>query len=127
MREMSDIMRDINVCKDSNATVVLSASELISVFKSVLISYTGIDLDELGVYTIIKYSNNRLHITLDTELLRETNPYSYIDMIQNIKKVFSPYIFTVNTAIDVNILINELFSGYDLYRINEDMTIEIYY
>jgi hypothetical protein len=127
MREMSDILRDINVCKDSNATVVLSASELISVFKSVLISYTGIDLDELGVYTIIKYSNNRLHITLDTELLRETNPYSYIDMIQNIKKVFSPYIFTVNTAIDVNILINELFSGYDLYRINEDMTIEIYY
>lgn len=120
-------MRDINVCKDSNATVVLSASELISVFKSVLISYTDIDLDELGVYTLIKYSNNRLHITLDTELLRETNPCSYIDMVQNIKKVFSPYIFTVNTAIDVNILINELFSGYELYRINEDMTIEIYY
>lgn len=120
-------MREFNMEGTSNAIISLTALELMSVFKSVLREETNIDLDLLGVFTLIKYSNNRLCITLDTEELRENRPCFYLDMIHNIKKIFSPYIFTVNTAIDINILINKLFSGYEYYTINEDMTIKIYY
>jgi hypothetical protein len=120
-------MRESNMKEVSNAIISLTALELISVFKSVLKEETNIDLDTLGVFALVKYSNNRLCITLDTEELRENRPCFYLDMIHNIKKVFSPYIFTVNTAIDINILINKLFSGYEYYTINKDMTIKIYY
>jgi hypothetical protein len=119
-------MRDLSI-EVIEPTLVLTATEIISIFKSVLIECADIDLDKLEVYSIIKYSNNRLHITLDMDLLRENSAYLYYDTIQIIKKMFSPYIFTVNTALDVNILINKLFTGYEYYRINEDMTIEIYY
>ena len=121
------MMKNLIIEQLSEATVSLTALELMSIFKSVLLENLNIDLDKLNVISLIKYSNNRLHITLDTEELRNTNPVLYLDMIHNIKKIFSPYIFTVNTAIDVNILINKLFSGYDYYSINEDMIIEIYY
>lgn len=112
---------------DSNATLVLSISELISILKSVLIDKLNIDLDELDVSVIAKYSNNRLHMAFDADLLRRKALVDYIQFIEDIKKVFSPYIFTINTAIDVNILINKLFSGFDYYKINTDMSIEIYY
>lgn len=119
-------MRELSI-EIAEPTLVLTTIEIISIFKSVLIDCANIDLDELEVYPITKYSNNRLHITLDMDLLRENSAYLYYDTIQIIKKIFSPYIFTVNTALDINILINKLFTGYEYYRINEDMTIEIYY
>lgn len=122
-------MREYNVglqC-EPEATIVLTVSELISVFKNVLIDSIGLDLDELNIIPIVKFSNNRLHLTLDADSLRDISCYKYFSFIENIKRVFGPYIFTVNTAIETNILINSLFSGFDYYRINEDMTIEIYY
>lgn len=112
---------------NSEATIVLSITELISILKAVLMDHLNIDLDELEVTVLAKYSDNRLYMTLDTELLREKSMYEYIQLVQDIKRIFSPYIFVVNTAIDTNILINKLFAGYDYYRINEDMSIEIYY
>lgn len=119
-------MRELNI-NNTEATVSLTISELITVFKSVLIDRLDIDLDKLDVTVLAKYSNNRLHMTLDADLLRERNRFQYIQFVQDIKRAFDPYIFTVNTAIDTNILINKLFSGFDYYRINEDMTVEIYY
>ena len=111
-----------------NETVVkLTVSELISILKSVVLDKLNLDLDDLDISVISKFSNNRLHMTLDTELLRDKSVSEYLQFVQDMKRIFSPYIFTVNTAIDSNILINKLFAGYDYYRINEDMTIEIYY
>lgn len=118
-------MREFNM--NTNATIVLTVSELISILKSVLIDRLDIDLDDLNVTVLAKYSNNRLHMTLCADLLRETNMLQYVQLIQDMKKIFGPYIFTVSTAIETNILINKLFAGYDFYRINEDMTIEINY
>lgn len=120
-------MRNYNVKHDSDATVVLSISELISILKAISKNEYNIDFDELDINVIAKYSNNRLHMTLDTELLRNRSMCDYIQFVKDMKKFFGPYIFTVNTAIDTNILINKLFSGYELYRITEDMMIEIYY
>lgn len=119
-------MKDLYI-EVAEPTILLTATEIISIFKSVLIDSANIDLDKLGVYTIIKYFNNRLHITLDMDELRNKNSYLYYETVHIIKRLFSPYIFTVNTALDVNILINKLFSGYEYYKINEDATIEIYY
>ncbi len=119
-------MRELNV-NESNATIVLSASELISILKSVLIDRLNIDLDKLEITVLYKYLNNRLYITLDTELLRNKSMVYYAQFVHDMKKKFDPYIFTVNTAIDINILINKLFAGYSFYKINEDMAIEIYY
>lgn len=119
-------MREFTL-NNSEATVVLSVTDLISILKAILMDHLNIDLDELEVTVLAKYSNNRLHMTLDTESLREKSMYEYIQLVQDIKRIFGPYIFTVNTAIDTNILINKLFAGYDYYRINEDMNIEIYY
>lgn len=119
-------MRELNI-NNTEATIVLTVTELISIFKVVLIDRLNIDLDELDVIVLTKYFNNRLYMTLDADLLREKNRFEYFQLIQDIKRAFDPYIFTVNTAIDTNILINKLFSGFDYYRINEDMTIEIYY
>ena len=111
-----------------NETVVkLTVSELISILKSVVLDRLNLDLDDLDISVISKFSNNRLHMTLDTELLRDKSISEYLQFVQDIKRIFGPYIFIVNTAIDSNILINKLFAGYDYYRINEDMTIEIYY
>lgn len=107
--------------------VQLTVPELISILKSVLIDRLNVDLDELDVSVIYKYINNRLIMTLDTELLRNKSVSQYLQFVQDVKRVFGSYIFTVNTAIDVNILINKLFAGYEYYRINENMTIEIYY
>lgn len=118
-------MIELNIINEP--TVKLTISEFISVFKSVLIDSLNIDLDILEVTVVAKYSNNRLHMALDTELLRESSTTSYLYLIQDIKRVFGPHIFTLGTSIDTNILINKIFSGYDCYRINEDMTIEIYY
>ncbi len=120
-------MRNYNMKYESDATVVLSISELISILKTVLIDNLNIDLDKLEVDVIAKYSNNRLHMTLCADLLRRTDILQYVQMVQDIKKFFGPSIFTVSTAIDTNILISKLFSGYDLCRITEDMIIEIYY
>lgn len=119
-------MREFTL-NNSEATVVLSVTDLISILKAILMDHLNIDLDELEVTVLAKYSNNRLHMTLDTESLREKSMYEYIQLVQDIKRIFGSYIFTVNTAIDTNILINKLFAGYDYYRINEDMNIEIYY
>ena len=118
-------MREFNM--NTNTTIVLTVSELISILKSVLIDRLDIDLDDLNVTVLAKYSNNRLHMTLCTDLLRQANILQYVQLIQNMKKFFGPSIFTVSTAIETNILINKLFAGYDFYRINEDMTIEINY
>lgn len=118
-------MRNFNT--NTNTTIVLTVSELISILKSVLIDRLDIDLDDLNVTVLAKYSNNRLHMTLCADLLRETNILQYVQLIQDMKKFFGPYIFTVSTAIETNILINKLFAGYEFYRINEDMTIEINY
>ena len=107
--------------------VQLTVPELISILKSVLMDRLNVDLDKLDINVIYKYINNRLMITLDTEVLRNKSASQYLQFIQDMKRVFGPYIFTVNTAIDVNILINKLFAGYEYYRINENMTIEIYY
>lgn len=107
--------------------VQLTVPELISILKSVLMDRLNIDLDELNVSVIYKYINNRLIMTLDADLLRDKSVSQYLQFVQDVKKVFGSYIFTVNTAIDVNILINKLFAGYEYYRINENMTIEIYY
>lgn len=117
-------MRELNI---NNNIVVLTVPELISILKSVLIDRLDIDLDELDITVIYKYTNNRLHITLDADILRNKSRYQYIQFIQDVKKVIDPFIFTVNTAIDVNILINKLFSGFDYYQIDEDMMIKIYY
>ena len=118
-------MREFNM--NTNTTIVLTVSELISILKSVLIDRLDIDLDDLNVTVLAKYSNNRLHMTLCADLLRKTNILQYTQLIQDMKKFFGPSIFTVSTAIETNILINKLFAGYDFYRINEDMTIEINY
>ena len=118
-------MREFNM--NTNTTIVLTVSELISILKSVLIDRLDIDLDDLNVTVLAKYSNNRLHMTLCADLLRKTNILQYVQLIQDMKKFFGPSIFTVSTAIETNILINKLFAGYDFYRINEDMTIEINY
>lgn len=118
-------MREFNM--NTNTTIVLTISELISILKSVLIDRLDIDLDDLNVTVLAKYSNNRLHMTLCADLLRQTNILQYVQLIQDMKKFFGPSIFTVSTAIETNILINKLFAGYDFYRINEDMTIEINY
>ena len=107
--------------------VQLTVPELISILKSVLMDRLNINLDELNVSVIYKYINNRLIMTLDADLLRDKSVSQYLQFVQDVKKVFGSYIFTVNTAIDVNILINKLFAGYEYYRINENMTIEIYY
>jgi hypothetical protein len=107
--------------------VQLTVPELISILKSVLMDRLNVDLDKLDINVIYKYINNRLMITLDTEVLRDKSASQYLQFIQDMKRVFGPYIFTVNTAIDVNILINKLFAGYEYYRINENTTIEIYY
>ena len=119
-------MRDINI-NNTNATIVITVPELISILKSVLIDRINVDLDELNVIVLAKYSNNRLHITLDADSLRRESMSQYYQLIQNVKRIFSPYIFTVGTAIETNILINKLFAGFDYYKINQDMTIEIYY
>lgn len=113
--------------KKNEPVIKLTTSELVSIFKSILLDRLDIDLEELDVNVIVKYSNNRLHMTLGTDLLRRTNIVQYVQLIQDMKKFFGPAIFTVSTAIDSNILINKLFAGYDYYRINEDITIEIYY
>ena len=118
-------MRELNV--NNEAIVTLTVPELISILKDVLIDRRNIDLDALNITVIYKYSNNRLHITLDADLLRQRSKFEYIQLVQDIKRVIDPYIFTVNTAIDVNILINKLFSGFDYYQITEDMTIKIFY
>ena len=118
-------MRELNISNE--AVVTLTVPELISILKSVLIDRRNVDLDELNITVIYKYSNNRLHITLDTDLLRQQSRYAYLEFIQDMKKVIDPYIFTVNTAIDVNILINKLFSGFNYYQIDENMTIKIFY
>ena len=107
--------------------VQLTVPELISILKSILMDRLNVDLDELDVNVIYKYINNRLIITLDTELLRNKSISLYLQFIKDVKRVFGPYIFTVNTAIETNILINKLFAGYDHYIIHEDMIIEIYY
>jgi hypothetical protein len=117
-------MRDLNT---NNNLMVLTVPELISILKSVLIDRLDIDLDELDITVIYKYSNNRLHITLDTDILRQKSRYEYIQFVQDVKRAIDPFIFTVNTAIDVNILINKLFSGFEFYQIDEDMNIKIYY
>lgn len=118
-------MRELTI--NNNAVITLTVPELMSILKSVLIDRRNIDLDELGITIIYKYTNNRLHITLDADLLRQKSRYAYLEFIQDVKKVIDPYIFTVNTALDINILINKLFSGFDYYQINEDMIIKIYY
>ena len=75
------------------ATVTLTAVELVSIFKSVLIEQANIDLDELGVFTLIKYQNNCLLITLDTEELRENKPYFYFlsTLVQKISVIRKKY------------------------------------
>lgn len=118
-------MRELTI--NNNAVITLTVPELMSILKSVLIDRRNIDLDELGITIIYKYTNNRLHITLDADLLRQKSRYAYLEFIQDVKKAIDPYIFTVNTALDINILINKLFSGFDYYQINEDMIIKIYY
>ncbi len=120
-------MRELKIGYESEATLVLTMPELISILKSVLIDTLNIDLDELGVNVLAKYSNNRIHMTLDAELLRHNSVSKYIQFINDIKRALGPYIFTVNTAIDFNILINRLFSGYNCYTVNKDMITEIYY
>ena len=120
-------MREYIIENNSDATLVLEITDLISILKSVLIDSLNVDLDELEVNVIAKYSNNRLHMTFDTELLKRKSFSEYIQFVDDVKKVFGPFIFTVNTAIETNILINKLFAGYEFYRINEDMSLEIYY
>ena len=120
-------MQNYNVKYESDATVVLTISELISILKNVLKDSINLDLDELNIVPIAKYSNNRLHLTLDADSLFEESYYKYYCFIEDVKRVFGPFIFAVNTAVETNILINKLFSGFDHYRINNDMTIEIYY
>ena len=107
--------------------VQLTVPELISILKSVLMDRLKVDLDQIDVSVIYKYINKRLIMTLDTDLLRNKSVSQYLQFVQDVKRVFGSYIFTVNTAIDVNILINKLFAGYEYYRINENMIIEIYY
>ena len=119
-------MRELTINNESNATVTLTMPELISILKSVLIDDLNIDLDELGVNVIVKYYN-KVHMTLDAEILRHKGISNYIQFINDVKKVFGPFIFTINTAIDFNVLINRLFAGYDYYTVNKDMNIEIYY
>ena len=118
-------MRELNI--NNQPVVTLTVPELISILKAVLMDRLNLDLDDLDVTVIYKYTNNRLHITLDAELLRNKSLGLYVQFTKDIKRAIDPYIFIVNTAIDTNILINKLFSGYSYYRINEDMTIEIYY
>jgi hypothetical protein len=120
-------MKEYNIKYETNATLVLTMPELISILKSVLIDSLNIDLDKLGVNVLVKYSNNRIHMTLDAELIRHNSVSKYIQFINDVKRVLGPYIFTVSTAIDFNVLINSLFSGYDYYTVNKDMIIEIYY
>ena len=120
-------MREYNIENNSDATLVLEITDLISILKSVLIDNLNLDLDKLEVSVIAKYSNNRLHMALGADLLKRTDILQYVQMIQDMKKFFGPSIFTVSTAIEPNILINKLFAGYEFYRINEDMSLEIYY
>lgn len=120
-------MRELMMNYESEATVTLTMPELISILKSVLIDNLNIDLDELGVNVLVKQFNNRIHMTLDAELIRHDSVSKYIQFINDVKRVLGPYIFAVNTAIDFNVLINRLFSGYDYYTVNKDMIIEIYY
>ena len=107
--------------------ISLTIPELISILKSVLIDRINVNLDELDINVISKYINNMLYMTFDTEQLREESEYKYIQFVQDVKRVFGPYIFTVNTQMETNILINNLFAGYDHYETYEDMTIKIYY
>lgn len=120
-------MKEYNIKYETNATLVLTMPELISILKNVLVDRINIDLDKLEVNVLAKYTNNRLHMTLDAELIRRKDILAYMQFIDDVKKVFGPYIFTVNTAIETNILINKLFAGFDYYVIKEDMTIELYY
>lgn len=120
-------MRELETNFKSDATLVLTMPELISILKSVLIDGLDIDLDKLGVNVLVKYSNNRIHMTLDAESIRDNSVFEYIQFINDVKRVLSPYIFTVYTAIDFNVLINSLFSGYDYYTVNKDMIVKIYY
>lgn len=120
-------MRELKIGYEIEPTLVLTMPELISILKSVLIDSLYIDLDELGVNVLVRYSNNRIHMTLDAELLRHESVFKYAQFINDIKRVLGPYIFTVNTAIDFNMLINRLFSGYNCYTVNKDMIVEIYY
>ena len=66
-------------------------------------------------------------MVLDTELLREKSIASYLYLIQDIKRIFGPDIFILGASIDTNVLINKIFSGYDYYKINTDMSLELYY
>ena len=118
-------MNELNIINEP--TIKLEVTELISIFKSILIDSLKIDLDILEVTVVVKYSNNRLHMVLDTELLREKSMTSYLYLIQDIKRIFGPGIFILGSSIDTNILINKIFSGYDYYRINSDMSLELYY
>ncbi len=118
-------MLELNTNKE--ALKVVTITEFISIFKNVLINQLDMDLDELNVTVIAKYSNNRLHMTLDTDILKRNNFLQYIQFVQLMKKIFDPFIFTVNTALDVNILINKLFLDFEYYRVNSDMSIELYY
>lgn len=118
-------MKELNIINEP--TVVLSITDLISIFKTVLNDSLGINLDILEVTILAKYSNNRLHMVLDTELLREKSVASYLYLIQDIKRIFGPDIFVLGSSIDTNVLINKIFSGYDYYKINTDMSLELYY
>ena len=80
-------MRELNI--NNEAVVSLTVPELISILKSVLIDRRNIDLDELNVTVIYKYSNNRLHITLDADLLRQKSRSAYLEFVQGIKKVIT--------------------------------------
>lgn len=120
-------MRELNIINLDEPTVKLNISDLISIFKTVLIDSLNVDLDILEVTVIAKYSNNRLHMALDTELLREKSMTSYLYLIQDIKRIFGPHIFILGTSIDTNVLINKIFSGYERYKVNTDMSLEIYY
>ena len=75
-------MRELSI-EIVEPTLVLTTIEIISIFKSVLIDCANIDLDELEVYPIIKYSNNRLHITLDMDLLRTRRKSFILSMRKN--------------------------------------------
>lgn len=118
-------MKELNIMNEP--TVILNISDLISIFKSILIDSLNVNLDILEVTVVVKYLNNRLHMVLDTELLREKSMTSYLYLIQDIKRVFGPDIFILGASIDTNVLINKIFSGYNFYRINQDMSLEIYY
>ena len=118
-------MRELNIINEP--TVKLNVTDLISIFKAILIDSLNVDLDILEVTVVAKYSNNRLHMVLDTELLREKSMTAYLYLIQDIKRIFGPHIFALGTSIDTNVLINKVFSGYEYYKVNTDMSLEIYY